>query len=338
MQPDFAGAARQFFATEQSLQILGDSTGFSGSRFARVETAERVWCLRCWPEDFAEERLRFIHHALGTSRRVGFGGVPRLAATADGATLVSVDRSLYDAQSWTPGSPLAPPTPWGAVGVNRIWPIPKYLSGPIAAALATFHLTAVPKRLPPTASRSLSDQLRDVVQHLSHFTSQQRPPHGGARIGAWLALLPQAVELADKLLRAHPAEAQATSVICHGDLWPAHLYAEAGRFGGFIDFECLAYGHPAADLAQLIVHGNGWQGRSAILDPYAQRRPLSRSELAILPATALLDLAGEAIWSLTPLASESRTPSGSAIHRHNLDAILPSLTALIADVRHDTGH
>jgi hypothetical protein len=93
-------AAGSFFG-DCRLDVLGDSPGYSGSAFGRVETSSGTWLLRRWPSGFGEGRLRFIHRALLESRSGGFRGVLRLARTVHGDTIVGVAGHLYDAQELT---------------------------------------------------------------------------------------------------------------------------------------------------------------------------------------------------------------------------------------------
>jgi hypothetical protein len=90
-------AARLFFG-ECRLSVLDASPGYSGNSFALVESSGERWLLRRWPADFGVGRLRFVHWALTESLAKGFQGVPTLASTDDGRTILELAGCLYDAQ------------------------------------------------------------------------------------------------------------------------------------------------------------------------------------------------------------------------------------------------
>lgn len=79
----------------------------SGSVFARVKSRGKVWCLRGRPRDLPPGRLRFMHRVLLQSRAGGFGGVPDLARTGDGDTVLEIGGRFFDARSGS-GENLSP--------------------------------------------------------------------------------------------------------------------------------------------------------------------------------------------------------------------------------------
>jgi Ser/Thr protein kinase RdoA (MazF antagonist) len=91
-------------------------------------------------------------------------------------------------------------------------------------------------------------------------------------------------------------------VLCHGDLWPAHVYFDGEDFVGFVDFESLVFAPSALDLAQLIAHFGGWGTRGVVLGAYERITPLGercRSALQReLPQELVADLVGEGLWAL----------------------------------------
>lgn len=52
------------------------------------------------------EQMRFIHQVLLHSRMQGFTGLPRLAYTKTGETLLLLDNLWFEAQEWLTGGPL----------------------------------------------------------------------------------------------------------------------------------------------------------------------------------------------------------------------------------------
>lgn len=350
-------AARRFFAAPFDFIPLGDFPGFSGSRFARVEAGGAAWCLRRWPDRFAEGRLRAIHEVLTHSRMRGFTGVPALAATTDGETVVRRDGALFDAQGWLPGLPPGgdpgwmthPPAGYGhrapaGPAPNEVRPLPPAHLLALATALARFHRVtgdlaatggAVGLPVAPLAEQFVSLAASEGPDAAALEATVSRAGEEGGRIARrWLALLPRAVALAGAVLRAHPRAARAAATVCHGDLWAAHVFFDGPSFSGFIDFEGLARGSPALDLAQLILHFNGWAARGPVIRAYERERPLNPGDRAVLPAAAILDLAGEAHWSLAALYGEGGqgpdTPAARRAHLTNLRALLGSLERIVA--------
>lgn len=324
---DLVEVARRFFPAAHRCIPLGASTGFSGSHFARVEFGDRAWCLRRWPRGFAVDRLRFIHRVLHRSRAQGFRGVPDLAAV-DGETILERDDALYDAQQWLPGAPLDGSPTWAGATPNVVFSLPPAQLAALAAALARFHTSTAGVVAAPASARPLLDELAGIADALPARCATLTAADEGAMESAeravamrWLALLPRAVALAKRVLRSDPASARAVTTVCHGDLWAQHVYVVGHRFSGFVDFERLACGSPASDLAQLILHFNGWRARLAV-------------ERALLPAAAALDLATEALWSLESLCGADESAAVVA-HRHNLRALLPSLELLVAEMHRE---
>ena len=137
-------AAPRFFGEPHEISPCGASSGFSGSTFARVETAGASWCLRGWPAGFEAERLRFIHRALRHSRASGFSGVVRSATTRDeGATMLDLGDRLFDAQEWLPGEPLSGRPAWDVPVPNVVRPLSQERLSSLTGALARFHRSTV---------------------------------------------------------------------------------------------------------------------------------------------------------------------------------------------------
>jgi hypothetical protein len=108
----------------------------------------------------------------------------------------------------------------------------------------------------------------------------------------WLAVLPPALEAARRAVcRLRPG---ATSeVLCHADLWPAHVRFEGGSFAGFADFESLAFASPAMDLAQFVGHFGGWRTVGTVLGAYGASARLKEGDIVSLAPEAVADLSAE---------------------------------------------
>ena len=325
-------AARSFFR-DYRLDVLGDSPGYSGSVFGRVETSSGTWLLRRWPPGFEEGRLRFVHRALLESRSGGFRGVPRLAKTVDGDTIVRGSGHLYDAQEWTAGRPLsdAPkgdgPSPNVAVRSSS----ERLLT--LAEAVARFHAST--SRLHPEGAHEVDPLTRRLDELGRELARKLRGLRAGVRVHAdeaqrriasgWLDLLPVALGTAREASLGLPGDG-ASRVLCHGDLWPVHVHFRGDDFAVFTDFEAMAFAPPSLDLAQLVAHFGGWEIRAELVGYYERFAPLTERHRVTLPLEVVADLAGEGLWSLEALYAEplATTATGAQrkAHEHNLRALL----------------
>lgn len=146
----------------------------------------------------------------------------------------------------------------------------------------------------------------------------------------WLELLPKAVEAAREACGGLPGRPRLGYALCHGDLWPAHVYFRGHAFVGFADFESLCFASPALDLAQLVLHFGGWEMREAVLRGYGRVATLDeRDSYLLLPLEAVADLADEGYWALEALygATSSGTTAAAqrTAHSLNLRGLLESL-------------
>jgi len=329
-------AARRFFPRQHVVSVIGGSSGFSGSVLARVEVSGESWCLRRWPPDFGEERLRFVHRVLLHSRDRGFAGLPDLARTEDDESILALAGGLYDAQRWLTGRPLSgtgprEPTP------NVVTSASPTRIAALAGSLARFHLSTA--HLSPEPA----DRASPLPTRLTRLAGATRARHGpllaavrarseGAerRVALrWLELLPRAVEAAREACGGLPERPRLGYTLCHGDLWPAHVYFRGHTFVGFTDFESLCFASPALDLAHLVLHFGGWEVREAVLRGYGRVATLDEQDrYLLLPLEAVADLADEGYWALEALygATSSGTTAAQRIaHSLNLRGLLGSL-------------
>ncbi len=328
-------AARLFFA-EGSVAVLEESQGYSGSAFARVESSSRRWIVRRWPAGLDVERLRFVHWVLIQSRAEGFEGVPRLASTDSGQTIVEIAGYLYDAQELLRGRPLSAQYQ----GNGPLPNVAAYLPGPrllsLAESLARFHHST--SRLQPGPEReigSLPERLRELtsevdVRRVALLDGVRERAEGKEQETAqrWLGLLPRALSVAHEVSEKLLGGSRNAHVLCHADLWPAHVYFEGDAFVGFVDFESMVFASPALDLAQLIGHFGGWDAREDVLRAYERIAPLEERCRAGLPLEIVADLASEGLWSLRALYGEplSRTTRAQReAHTLNLGMLLGCL-------------
>jgi aminoglycoside phosphotransferase (APT) family kinase protein len=335
-KPDAAReAAARYFPDGYVLTPLGGSTGYSGSAFARVEAEGAAWCLRRWPRRVGARRLAFVHRALALSRASGFRGVPTLALTRQGTSAVRVGSSLYDAQEWLAGAPLGAPSADRGPSPNRVRAYPAARLVELAAALARFHgsTTGMPTE-GTTRSFPLVAVLAEVEAAVEPSTGTPAPRGAAADeddlVDAWLKALPRAVRSAARTLARHPALATDAGTLCHGDLWPNHVFVAGGGFSGFVDFESLGFASPLADLGQLVLHFGGWDARLAVLEAYDRVRALPAGSADCLSAAVALDAASEGTWALTALRARPSRAQREA-HLANLRDLLAPLRVLLTE-------
>jgi Ser/Thr protein kinase RdoA (MazF antagonist) len=293
IERDLRAAAGAFFAVPYTCIPLGASSGFSGSAFARVETKDGTWCLRRWPAEIVPATLSFMHTVLRHNRSRGFSGVPGVAETATGETVACLGDIAFDAQEWISGASLAPTADEALPVPNPVCQLLPEQLVQVATALADFHGSTSDLSPPPSARRP---SLATRIATMGRALERQRvtieawldvEPSDELRdlAHAWLRLMPSAIEHA--IAGSAPlAPLPVAGVAVHGDLWAPHVFFAGPSFSGFVDFESLAWDASAVDLAQLILHFNGWDERAAVLDAYSDHRPLTTTDHALLPAAA----------------------------------------------------
>jgi len=335
-------AARLFFPGHHVFAGSGVSSGLSGSIFARVDASGNSWCLRQWPSDFEVGRLRFIHRALQGSRAGGFSGLPDLARTRDGETVLTLADGLYNAQEWTTGEPLSPEVSERSMP-NVVVALSPARIASLATAVAHFHRSAV-RFSPELASfaNPLSARLPLLREDASIY---QDALLERVRLGAegrerrlalrWLDALPRLIEAASAACDTFVQELADGYTLNHGDLWPAHAYFDGDAFAGFTDFESLCFASPAFDLAQVVLHFGGWNVREDVLRSYERVALLSDMDRLTLPIEAGTDLSSEGYWSLHALyghTSSRTTMEQRAAHMRNLCDLAGSLEAVVAEI------
>lgn len=330
-EEDLLLAAARFFVVEGCAPE--EAPGYSGSAFARVESSGRLWLLRRWPAGFDAARLRFVHRVLIESRAAGFEGVPRLARTDEGQAIVEIAGHLYDAQELLPGRPLSARQPGSGPVPNAAVRLPPGRLVALAETLAGFHRSTSHLRS-ERAIDHLPERLRGLAVEVDARREawlegvRERAGVEAEIVRRWLGLLPRALSAALEVSEKRFGCGRSAYVLCHGDLWPAHVYFDGDAFVGFVDFESLVSAPPVLDLAQLIGHFGGWDAREDALRAYERIAPLETRCRATLPLEIVADLAGEGIWSLQALCEVSpseRTRAEREAHALNLGVLLGCL-------------
>lgn len=331
-------AASYFFNEPYQISSIGRSSGYSDSHLARVtDQRGQLWCLRQWADPTAD-LMRFIHQVLTHSRAQGFTGVPQLAHTRSGETLLLLDNAWFEAQEWIAGGPAyrlagheaSHRTP------NTAWHFTVEERRAVTSALADFH-SSTETLQPLFRKHSCLAQVSSVLQQAqiqqqvaSELLPASRSPEDMAVMILWLDLLPVLTAHLQQRATDRTFILEHDGTICHNDLWPDHVYFADGSFRGFVDFGALTRTSPAIDLAQLILHFGGWQTCEEVLTVYTSYRPLSTQDTGMLPIAAASDLVSEGYWSLSQLRDDKLPEREVTAHWHNLYMLLPSLKALAA--------
>ena len=288
--------------------------------------------------------MRFVHRVLSASRASGFTGVPELAKTEGGETVLGLAGRLYDAQEWLAGEPLSRtradegPTP------NMVMSLSPARIADLAATLARFHrstahLSAASGNDTSALSLRLARATEVVAARYEALSIEAKSTAEGEERSValrWLELLPGAVEAAREASEMLPEAGPEDYVVCHGDLWPAHVHFDGGTFVGFTDFESVCFASPVLDLAQLALHFGGWGTQQYVLRSYETVASLAGRDRFALPVEAVVDLAAEGYWSLEALygnASSRTTSAQRATHVINLRELVGSLELIAAEMR-----
>jgi aminoglycoside phosphotransferase (APT) family kinase protein len=282
----------------------------------------------------AARRLRFVHRALAASRHGGFAGVPVLVRTHAGATIVRVRGALHDAQEWVAGAPLSGPVSGPPRVPNRVRAVPPAVLTELAGALAAFHASteglAAGEGMTAFPLATLLAEVGAAVDALARApTPATRTADEMDLVARWFDSLPRALRLAERVLARHPGGASDAGTLCHGDLWPGHVFAAEGTFRGFVDFESIGFASPATDLAHLLLHFGGWDAQEEALTAYERVCALPPGAVACLPAAVALDAANEGAWALSALLGRlSKAQRGA--HLANLRDLHGPLDAVLA--------
>ena len=259
-----------------------------------------------------------------------------MASTEDGRTILELSGRLYDAQEYLSGQSLFERYPSSGPAPNVAVPLQGDRLSTLAEALAQFHRSTL--HLPPDPDREVAP----LPERLDGLATEMKLCHevllDGARERAggkeretalrWLEVVPHALAVAREASGKSPG-ARDTRVLCHGDLWPAHVYFDGDDFVGFADFDSLVFAPSALDLAQLIGHFGGWGTRAVVLEAYERIAPLGeRCREALqreLPLELVADLVGEGLWALYGQLSSETNPVQREAHVLNMSVLLGCL-------------
>lgn len=290
----------------QEVRYLGGAGGFSGSRFWHVAAAGGAYYgLRRWPTEGPNPaRLALIHAVLRHVAVHGFAQVPVPLATRFGGTCIARDGHLWELTPWLPGR-----------ADYRQGPSPERLQNALAA-LAEFHQAAGSFDPARAAGDCDGDSTTKGTARTPAANGAGRPSHGLSpgvaerqqRLRAWLSgaaedlrrhlaadplalprLAPRGRAILDDFARAAAGvvesldEAAQVSVplqMCIRDIWHDHVFFEADRVTGIVDFGSMHVECVAGDIARLLgsLVADSPEGWAMGLAAYQSVRPLLPDE------------------------------------------------------------
>jgi homoserine kinase type II len=281
LDPAIAPVLAQFALPHSASRIeaLGNAGGFSGSRLWKMLAGEAAYCLKRWPAEQDEARLRFIHATQEfAAMQVSF--VPKLLRTREGDTSVLLANHRWDLSTWVPG-----------VADFRQHPSREKLSAAMTA-LAQLHIAweHFPTRMSgQSTSLGIAERLRrldelqialpEIERHLPR-ADMPLQVRGRAVIEQFRAAAPvlrnQLVAASGTLVPLQP---------CLRDIWHDHILFAGDVVTGVVDFGAVKIDCVACDLARLLdsLVGDDRAAFAAGLAAYRSVRELSASELSLIP-------------------------------------------------------
>ena len=268
------------------------SVGFSGAAIYRVEYDRREYCLRRWPLLAPEpRRLTGLHRLLAFTAARGISQVPVPLQTSSGQTLLRADGHWWQLEPWMPGKADFHALPnrtrlQSAMQTLAAWHLAARQFTPQAEEVAWFF----------HAESAVSPGLTERWKLLSHWHDR-----GEAVFRPLLQTYPD-FELREILSRiwnhVRNVEPATTSKLagllgrpaplqpCLRDVWHDHLLFTGDRLSGLIDAAACRSDCVVTDLARVLgslVEDDRIEWEFA-LDSYQAVRPLSLTELSLLPA------------------------------------------------------
>lgn len=310
--------ARAFGVRVRAATHIGQRGGFGGCYIVRLETDAGPRCLRRWPAGAPVERVHFLQAVVRHARARDFTLFPWNVAAPDGSITVVRGGHVWELTSWAAGRPdyeQAPSPARLAAAAQAI--------GRMHAALDGFVPPGHRYELDPAAAfaalkeryRTLGAQIRADLTRTGRICAPSVAPpsvteRGDVESGSFerervaalrlLAALPGAHGRVARALARYAEVFRDVTRVAHGDIDPEHVFFQADKVTGIIDFDETAFRPQAGDVAMLLERFTGWQPKAVrtAIAAYRAIRPLSDAETAALPALATLAIVG---WAWEPL-------------------------------------
>lgn len=291
--------------------------GFSGALVFRIDVETDSYCLKQWPLNHPEQRLRELHHLLRHIGSQALSVVPVPLLGVHGQSVVRVDQRLWQLERWMPGIADYWQTPSDERLKSAFMVLAQWhrLAATFAAGCEWFRVEPVVQA--PTVSDRVAGLLRyapDVIEQLE--ASLLREAHRNWREYGQLittTLRWRGPRLLSDLQQAATWRVDVQPVI--RDVWHDHVLFTGNEVTGLIDYGAARTDTVAADISRLLgsLVGDNSNQRQIALSAYEAVRPLTPTEHQLIP---LLDQSNTLLSGLTwlhrryiehlPIEQESR--------------------------------
>ncbi len=275
----------------QSL-CLNNAGGFSGSIIWKIETVNRSYCLRRWPEQTDSKKLQWIHRVQQFAHAHGCPEVVVPTITKSGTTIVHHERHCWELSVWAPG-----------LATYSQDPNPQRLQSAIET-LARFHQATAQFHL----DFSPSPNLTNVIRRLKGFEQSvtEIDDRGNKRAVVlnsedWHFFITSGRKIVTETLQQFSLFAGAVFPIqpVIRDIRDEHLFFEGDQVCGIIDFGAMQIDTVACDLSRMFgsLIGNDPVPLQRAQEEYCQIRPLSDQEMRLIqPLIVAGNLIGILNW------------------------------------------
>ena len=291
-------ASAAFVSDGSDLAVVGGRP-----HLIKIKTDGGFARVREWPPEVSRQRAMFVASVRKTLADAKVATAPSPLLTESGSLFVERDGRLYEAQEWREGRTAvrkAEPLDIHDRAVHAPANLPDGGLGQVAAALAEWHLATASLVTSGAPSASLRTLLKTVAhQWNDDHALVRREAFQHTVLQRWIRACEQTLPAVEHALGAVNFLADASSVVAHLNVWPAHLIFERGkerdRLSTVLDPSAVAVSSPVVDIAQAITHGSGWTTAAAEigLAAYSEVRRLTPDERRLLPAIAAIDLVAE---------------------------------------------
>lgn len=286
--PSDLGVLTKFDLPEppETIVSLGNSGGFSGARFWRIQTLRQTLCLRRWPKEHpSPQQLQQTHRVIQHAANRGLDWLPVPFVTRQGQSFASFQGHLWELTNWLPGKPMRV----GPAGARDILPAME--------ALASFHNAAESVPAISTSSRGVSPGLQNRLRAIvdwqtrgwdttpSVYSTDKWPEINVSRLLDCFQR--HAAELQRALTNGCRISVNLQPVI--RDARHEHILLTSNRVTGLVDFGAMRIETVACDVARLLqtateTCGGRWWNEG--VEAYRNKRVLSDAELQLVPIFA----------------------------------------------------
>ncbi len=313
--------ANHFPDLGRSLRIhsVGES-GFSGAAVFRVLSEAGSFCLKQWPKNHSEQRLRELHQLLRHFGERGLAVVPIPLRSIHGHSVLLIDQRMWQLERWMPGTADFWQAPYDDRLRSAFMTLAQWhqQAATIAYRGEWFRMdvsASVPTVIDRITgmSRHTNNVIGNIDASLMRETHQSWREYGRLITTTFRWRSPQ---LLHDLQQATTWRVNLQPVI--RDVWHDHVLFTANEVTGLIDYGAARTDTIAADISRLLgsLVGDNIPQRQVAIAAYESIRPLTPTEHQLIP---LLDQSNVLLSGLTwlhrryvervPIEQESRVLS-----------------------------